>query len=287
MKKWKLSTALFVLIGSSVLTLVLSIGGFWIWKNYRNDKLSSEKYKITAIIQTGPEKEALKTAYLAELLGLSVDHPQNLYAFDLKEGEKKLLSSPLIKKAEIKRLPPSTLYIDYEIRKPIAYLADFENAGIDEEGYVFPIEPFFSPKRVPEIYLGLPEKNEFPIKGPYLDLALNILKFLESAPWEEGLQVLRIDVSSAFEPSLGRREVVLTTEEEISMRNEKGRIFCKFPKIIRLCPKDYDRQLVNFFKLQKTMMDDYRRQITSLQSGGSFSPRIVDLRIPQLAFVEK
>lgn len=287
MKKWKLSTALFVLIGSTVFTLLSSVGGFWVWKNYRSDKLTHEKYRITAIIQTGPEKEALKTAYLAELMDLSVDRPQNLYAFDLKKAENKLLLSPLIRRAELKRLAPSTLFIDYEVRKPLAYLADFENAGIDADGYVFPIEPFFSPKRLPEIYLGIADKSQIPIKSPYLELALEILKFLESAPWEEGLQVLKIDVSSAFEPSLGRREVVLTTEEEISMRNESGSILCKFPKIIRLCPKGYQHQLVNFFKLQKTMMDDYRKQITSLKSGGSFSPRIVDLRIPQLAFVEK
>ena len=124
MKKWKLSTSLFILIGTTTFTFVVSIGGFLYWKKTRSDKLNSEKYQITAIIQTGPEREALKTAYLAELLDVSIDHPQNLYAFDLKEGESKLLSSPLIRRAEIKRLPPSTLYVDYEVRKPVAYLGN-------------------------------------------------------------------------------------------------------------------------------------------------------------------
>lgn len=287
MKKWKLSTALFLLIGSTTFTLVVSVGGFLYWNKTRTSKRNSEKYQISAIIQTGPEKEALKTTYLAELLDISIDHPQNLYAFDLKEGQRKLLSSPLIRHAEIKRLPPSTLYIDYEVRKPVAYLGDFKNMGIDEEGYFFPIKPFFSPKRLPEIYLGVSTETSSPIHSPYFNLALEILKYLERSPWEEGLRILTIDVSYAFEPSLGRREIVLTTEEEISMRNERGKIFCTFPKIIRLSPKDYTNQLENFFKLQRAMIEDYRRQITSLNSGGRFASRIVDLRIPQLAFVEK
>ncbi|EKE08062.1 MAG: hypothetical protein ACD_17C00368G0001, partial [uncultured bacterium] len=44
----------------------MAIFSLWIWKNYRNDQLTNERYRITSIIQTGPEKEALQTAYLAE-----------------------------------------------------------------------------------------------------------------------------------------------------------------------------------------------------------------------------
>ena len=49
------------------------------------------------------------------------DPPTQLYAFDLKKAEQKLLASPLIANAKIKRLPPSALYIDYEVRKPLFY----------------------------------------------------------------------------------------------------------------------------------------------------------------------
>ena len=286
-KQWTMRGALFFLIGSTCFTLTVSVGAYWVWKNYRNDKLTNEKYRITAIIQTGPEKEALKTAYLAELLDLSVDQPQQLYAFNLKQGEAKLLASPLIKYAKITRMPPSTLYIDYEVRRPIAYLADFKNTGIDRDGCLFPIEPFSPPKHLPEIYLGLSGLTNGPIQSPKFSLALEILQFLDSTPWEEGIRILKIDVSRAFETSLGQREIVLTTEEEVIVRKKERELFCTFPKIIRLCPKGYAQQLVNFFQLQRTMMEDYRRQLTSLKAGGRFAPRIVDLRIPQLAFVEK
>jgi hypothetical protein len=287
MTTWSMRQALFCLIGSTCFTLTVSTGGYWLWTKHRNERLRSEKYRVTTIIQTGPEKEALKTSYLEELLGLSADRPTQLYALDLKKAEAKLLASPLIANAKIKRIAPSTLYIDYEVRKPIAWLSDFKNTAIDSKGHLFPVAPFFSPKHLPEIYLGLPTFTCWEVKGPYFELALEFLQFLETAPWKEGLRIKRIDVSNAFAPSLGQREIVLFTEEEISLRKEDGEIVCSFPKILRIAPKDYIQQLGNFFALRRTMMEDYRRQLASLKEGGRFAPRIIDLRIPQLAFVEK
>jgi hypothetical protein len=286
-REWTMRQSLFCLIGSTCLTLTLSLGGYSVWKKHRNERLRSPAYRISAIVQTGPEKEALKTAYLAELLGLSADQPTQLYALNVKKAESLLLASPLIASAKVVRQPPSTLYIDYEVRKPVAWLADFKNTAIDAEGYLFPIDPFFPPKRLPEIYLGAPADSGWKIDSPYFDLALEILQFLETAPWKEGLRIQRIDVSNAFAPSLGQREVVLFTEEEMSVRKGEGEIVCTFPKILRLAPKEYTQQLSNFFALRRAMMEDYRRQIASIQEGGRFAPRIIDLRIPQLAFVEK
>lgn len=297
--EWTIRKALFCLIGSTLCTLSLSLGGYSIWKKYRHARLNEEKYRITAIIQTGSEKEALKTAYLAELLSLSADQPVSLYAFNLKKGEQKLLSSPLIREARIKRYPPGTLYIDYEVRKPIAWLADYRNTAIDREGYLFPVAPFFSPKQLPEIYLGLPPFGApedslgrkgglwlAPIQNRYLLLAFEILQFLEGSAWKEGLHIKRIDVSNAFAPSLGQREIVLFTEEELTVRHQDQEIVCVFPKILRLAPKEYAQQLSNFFALRRSMVEDYKKQIASVQQSGRFAPRIVDLRIPQLAFVQ-
>lgn len=286
-REWTMRQALLCLVGSSCLTLAASLTGIHFWNKYRKNLLESEKYLIKAIIQTGPEKEALKTVYLAELLGLSSDAPQQLYALSPKKAEALLKQSPLIADAKVKRMPPSTLYIDYEVRKPLAWLADFKNTAVDAEGYVFPVAPFLTPKRLPEIYLGVPTLDGWKIDGPAFALAIEILHFLEKAPWTEGLAIQRIDVSNAFAPSLGTREVVLITEEEITLRKQQGEIVCVFPKILRLAPKDYQQQLNNFFTLRRTMMADYKRQLASVQSGGKFAPRIIDLRIPQLAFVEK
>ena len=296
---WTMRQALFCLIGSTCVTLALSLGGFKIWTDFSQARKTDEKYKITAIVQTGPEKEALKTTYLAELLGLSVDSPVSLYAVNLKKMEQKLLASPLISSAKIKRIPPGTLYVDYSVRKPIAWLSDYQNVAIDREGYLFPATPFFTPKQLPEIYLGLPPFGASedrlgrkgglwlaPIQNKHLHLAFEILQFLEGSAWKEGLRVQRIDVSNAFAPSLGQREIVLFTEEEIAVKQGESEVVCVFPKILRVAPREYAQQLTNFFSLKRSMAEDYKKQLASARQSGRFAPRIVDLRIPQLAFVE-
>ena len=296
---WTLKQAIFCLVGSTCLTLALSLGVFWGYRHWKLKRMTDEKCRIVAIVQTGPEKEALKSAYLAELLNLSADVPTQLYALDLKQALNKLLASPLIVNAEIKRVPPGTLFIDYTVRKPLALLSDYSNTAIDREGCLFPVAPFFSPKQLPEIYLGLPSFGatedsmgrkggawQTPLKNRYLTLALDILKFLEESPWKEGMRIKRIDVSNAFAPSLGQREIVLIAEDELSFQTEQKEFVCIFPKILRLAPKDYRLQLGNFFSLRRTMLDDYKRQLVSMKEGGRFSPRIIDLRIPQLAFID-
>ncbi len=291
--------ALFCLIGSTCFTLVLSLGAFALYRNWKIKRMTSPQYRIVSIIQTGMEKEALKTAYLAELLQLSVDEPSQLYALDLKKAQAMLLSSPLISEVKVKRVPPGTLYIDYAVRKPVALLGDYANTAVDKEGFLFPVAPFFSPKQIPEIYLGLPpfgapedamERKggewQSPLKGRYFALALEVLQFLEEFHLQEGLRVERIDVSNAFASSLGQREIVLKIEDELVLHQRKKELICQFPKLLRLAPKDYRLQLNNFFALRRSMLDDYRRQLVSADQGGRFAVRIIDLRIPQLAFID-
>lgn len=287
-----------VLISSCCFTIATFFSVQYFWKQSKLKKIHDAQYNITAIIQTGPEKEALQTGYLAELLDLSVDQPTNLYLFDPKLAEKKMLSSPIIAEAQIKKMPPNVVYVDYAIRKPIARLGDYQNIAIDKEGYMFPLSPFFSPKELPEIYLGLPDFGAgvdslgrkggqwlTPLQDKYFLLAMEILQYLEGSPWRDGIRIKRIDVSNAFAKSLGQREIVLSTEEDLIV---KATQVCTFPKTLRLCPKDYAKQMQHFLTLRKNMLDDYSRQLTDavIPRCGKFSSRIVDLRIPHLAFVE-
>lgn len=299
MKQWTIRQVWICLIGSSCCTLALSVSGYTIWSRSIQKRLIDPENKIVSILQTGSEKEALKTVYLAELLGLSADVYTSLYSLSCREAERRLLSSPLISTARVKRIPPGTLYIDYESRKPIAWLADYQNTGIDKEGYIFPMAPFFSPKELPEIYLGLPSfqagEDPFgrkggnwqePIRTGYFQLALDVLQFLETAPWKEGFRLKKIDVSNAFAPSLGQREIVLFTEEDFRVNSDEREVCCVFPKILRLAPKDYPQQLNHFFILRRNMAEDYKKQLSKICESARFQPRIIDLRIPQLAFVE-
>jgi hypothetical protein len=299
MVQWTVRQIWICLIGSTCLTLTLSLSGYALWSQWRQKQAINPEYKIIAIEQTGSQARALQTAYLAELLDLSCNQFTSLYTLDCKKAALKLLSSPLISEASVKKVFPGTLYIEYEIRKPIAYLADYQNIGIDREGYLFPMSPFFSPKELPELYLGLPAFGasedrlgrkggiwKSPLQNRYFHLAAELLTFLETAPWKEGFRLKKVDVSNAFAPSLGQREIVLFTEEDFRHTSKEKEICCTFPKILRIAPKEYSQQLVHFFTLRRHMADDYKKQLLQISESTQFHPRIIDLRIPQLAFIE-
>jgi hypothetical protein len=225
-------------------------------QHYRNKNAPAQTY-LCRIVQTGPQREALKTTYLAELMRISADRPVTRASFDPIAAQKRLVSCPIIKDAKVKITAPDTVYVDYTVRQPIALLYDFDNIALDEEGYPFPVSPFFSPKRLPEIYLGI--RNFYwgrPLKERHAELALTILQLLSRL----SLQVKRLDVSKAFEPSLGRREVVLILDEQ------------GFTKALRLTPKNFAQELGNYLELRSKL---------------PATAQIIDLRIPQLAFIQE
>ena len=159
--------------------------------------------------------------------------------------------------------------------------------------------PFISPKELPEIYLGLPPFGaredamgrkggcwQTPLSNRHLQLAFELLQFFEGSLWKEGLKIQRIDVSNAFAPSLGQREIIVFTEEELIMAHGAESLRCVFPKILRLPYKNYQQQLANFFTLRKDILEEYRKQVAKAPQSGRFAPRIIDLRIAPLAFIE-
>lgn len=209
---------------------------------------------VQAIVQTGPKYNALPTAYLAEILELSKDRPINLNQFSTEKAYVKLLACPLIKQVRLKKIKPNTLLIDYTVREPLAYLEDFENTVLDEEGVLFPDAPFFSPRFLPNLSLG----NRAP-QNPWgktisLELLLHAKYIMQRLPY---YAVKRIDLSQVNAPMLGRREIV---------------IFLEDGKILRLNPKNYQEQLANYSILEKTYLN---------------GPCIIDLRVPEVAYVQK
>ncbi len=179
---------------------------------------------IKAIAQTGPLKDALKTDYLAELLNLSIDYPRSI---TVEETEKILLESPCIKRVAVSLLNPETLYIDYTLRTPQFILGDVENLALDKHGTAFPLSPYYTPKRLPILYLGEGHFEEK--KG----IARHLLEVF-------GDEVKMIDVSSYLEQSLGKREIVISLG----------------PHLLRLTPKRYLKELAHYQKIRTKMGDD-------------------------------
>jgi hypothetical protein len=267
------------------------------YKHFLIERRNNPSYRIETIIQTGDKKEALKTVYLAELMDLSSDKPSNYYTFDPHGAEKKLLQSPLVKTAFVKKIKPNTVYVDYTVREPIAWLGDYENILIDEEGRIFPAFPFLSPKTLPKIYLNFSDEEETidlsfgnPLKDKYTLLALRLMKEFTQPSLREKFRLISLDVSKAFAPSLGKREIVVEMEEEWAFSEGEKRSLLIFPKYLRFSPNNYSKQMGNFLSLQKKMKKDYEKQLREknvLEANQRFLPKIIDLRIDSMAFIDE
>jgi hypothetical protein len=276
-KNLPLSHSLLWIVGSLIFVSGFTFKGFNYYLQYQKQKAHDPSSLIRAIIQTGPQKEALATDYLAELMNISSDHSIALSQFDLKRAKIRLLQSPVIKTAEVKALPPNTLYVDYEVRKPIAKLCDYDNVAIDEEGCFFPIYPFFTPKNLPEIYLGISpfeqlEAWRVPPGNQQLKLALILLKTVLQTEVQDLVHLKRIDVSNAFAISYGIREIVLVCEDSIKDATHT--------RYLRLSPKNYPQELGNYLKLREQLIAKERTVHTS-------SVKVIDLRLSNLGYIEE
>ena len=297
-----LTSALAYIVAS---TLLFSGGTYAVMKNYLKNQqriVSDPRFALLFIIQTGPQKEALKTEYLAELLGLSNDRPCHAKRFNQERAKARLRSSPLISRADVKVIKPGTLYVDYTVRQPIAFLEDYKNVAIDKEGYPFPFAPFFSPKNLPNIYLGHapfgtssedPERPTVdwgvPMQGKYADLSLDILAIVSDPKVADLFSVKRIDVSNAFAESFGTREIVVITED-VLFKNIKGKdLQIYLPRILRLSTKNYAQELGNYLKLRQQLLEEESKRIAlqeNLEPIIRLKEKIIDFRIDKLAFID-
>lgn len=253
-----------VIVGSLFLT---SAFGFTIFRGYRHlclKKLTDKGYFIDTIVQTGPEKGAFLTVFLSQVLDLSIDKPQNFFLFDEKKAAQKLLSIPMIQSATVRKERPNRVYIDYSIRQPIAKIGDFTNIAIDLEKKLFPLTPFYSPKRLPEFYLGIKEYKQ-ELSGKEIDLAFSVFAAVAKVHFEREVFIEQIDVSNAFSSSYGKREIVVVLGEE------KTKIY------LRLSPRGYLSEINNYLSMNKQLQTCSNSNID----------QVVDLRISKLAYVEE
>lgn len=247
-RKLSFRSAFFIILLSILVVSGTSFLGWVYLDSIKEQRKRSDKYVITAIVQSCSNGPALPTLFLAELFELSVDKPTNLYLFNSKEALRKLVECPFIKEASLKKISPGTIYVEYKLRRPVAFVADLVNTAVDSEGAFFPYAPFFPAKDLPQIYLG--DENVQDLK----QLALELLHLLE----KEKILFKRIDVSRACAPSCGQREVVIIAGHYI----------------LRLAAEDYSQQIANFLALKR-----------HLGAHQDFRPAVIDLRIQDLAFI--
>lgn len=283
--KIPLKSAIFWILFSVLFVSGSAAAGLFYYRHIRNERFQQPQYNIIAIVQTTPDKERLKTIYLAEILNLSIDNPTNLFRFNAKEAQKTLLGSSFITKAHIKKILPNTIYIDYTLRKPVAYLLDYTNTMIDREGICFPFKPFFTPKKIPEIYLGLNDQQGFiwgeQIKGIKSKLALYLIDFIQENCCAETSTLARVDVSNALADSFGQKQIIAIIEDRLEKKSDDKELVV-IPQILRLSTDNYRQELANYVALRPELLDKAREDSQKMQD---ITPIVVDLRIPELAFI--
>ncbi len=258
-------------------------GVTYYYLSYLEAQSKDSRYNIVAIVQYCPQNEPIKTSILVELLQLSIDEPSNLYRYDLEASRQKLMACPIIKMAEIKKIKPGTLYIEYLYRKPVAYLSDFTNTAIDEEGVLIPFKPFYTPKNIPELFVGIDDAPSGQIWGTRIGgaksrLALLFLGLCNEYFNFEGCTVRSIDISKAFDASCGQREIVISLDERV----ETSSIITS-RRLLRITVEHFPQQLANYLVMRQSLNAELRNHdfVTSL------SPNlIIDMRIPKLAFIK-
>ena len=270
-----------------ILVSILCISGSafmgWLYiLKVKEKRRNDDQYRLVAILSHTTHPDPLKTVHFAEFLDLSLDRPVNLYPFDVAEARKTLLRIPMIKDVTIKKILPGTLYIHYEKRLPIAYIGDYANTAVDEEGKLFPFRPFFTPKRLPTLYLGLEkEKCDWAkcIKDETVwQLALKVIEEFNRLKQEEW-DLKDIDVTQAEAPSYGQRQIVVTLAtkgEEINKRTKvkKAGVF------LRLNEQTYAQGLMNFLTYYQAELE--KKESIFVKN----VPIVIDLRIPHLAFIK-
>lgn len=271
-KKIPYRQALLWIFLSTLLISGSSIFGWFYYLHLLDRKTSDANYTIVSIVQGSLNGHRLKTEFLMDLLEISPHNPVNLYRFNRREAEKKMLASPLIKSGSIKKIFPGTLYILYEMREPIAYLSDHSNRVIDSEGYVFPFHPFYTPKRLPKIYFGSKEKED--LAGCCLKddsrfaMSLCMIKGCERLH-RHHLFLTQLDLSKAKTEGNACREISLTIDDRNDDLNKQS-------FILYLPLEKLESKLLQFTSLHQWMVENQKESRHEV---------MIDMRLSDLAFI--
>lgn len=256
--------------------ICMVISGYHFFHTYCTAQSPQESI-ISTIVQSSPEKNSLQTDFFAELLSLSQDSSVVGNKFDVEKSNQILKSFPIIKECSL-HLDCDTLYIDYELRQPVAYLGNFYNVGIDKDGVLFPISPFFSLKRLPLVYVHpseLPELHQFwgyQITSESMRNALDIISYALEKGFQEKFLIRQIDVSSLLSDAYAKREIILIIE---LMESHSAKYLPAGSHILRLNPKKPLHGIDQYLILKRELV-----------STNLISKRIFDLRLPDLAFIK-
>jgi hypothetical protein len=198
-------------------------------------KLASTK--LTTLIQKTPTMQALSPRFFSNYLGLNPKGKNiAIKRLDIQKINKKLKAFPIFKSIHAEFTKEGELEVNYHLRSPQYTLKDFSNCGVDEEGYLFPLAPFYTPKKLTQIYLGLQDLNFS--KKHYVLLANQIIEFFNLNKLDQ-LSIALIDLSKMNSNLKSHQEVIVTIE------------FLDKKHYLRIHPQNMDKALTRYVSLFK------------------------------------
>lgn len=200
---WRLSS----LILSTAIFLGVCSFLFYSWVE------NKKKQQILCLSQKACGIHSLNTELLIELSGLSLDQPVYFEKIALDSIYQKLQMYPIFNQLRVQLISPNIAHIEYCLREPIAKLGNDDNTGLDQEGILFPLAPFFMPQKIPAFYSSLDTLkwgDELPKEEK------DLLKRLIEHPQSSLIEV--IDCSQIKASHLGALEVVIGVKRQQYMR---------------------------------------------------------------------
>jgi len=265
---------IFVSLAAILIISAITFRIYQKWYSHFASIRNSKQYYISGIYQTGPQKDAVSSIKLAELMKLSVDSPTHILDFDESQAEKNLLAYPLFKKVNVKKWKPASIFVDYTIRDPYLIVEDYEDVVMDKDGVLFPYSQFFSTKRLPKCYLGANENFDLNEKKK-----LTLRCFQKAQSFFEGsaFKIESLDVSDAFSDSFAKREIIFKISQEFEEQI--------FPYYLRMSVVEIEKQLSNFLVLNKEFSKQQKLWL-KLYPNVSPKEKVVDLRIEGMALID-
>lgn len=192
---------------------------------------------LTTLIQKTPTVNALSPRFFSNYLGL---RPQGrniaIRKLDIQKINKKLKAFPIFKTIEAEFTKEGQLLVNYHLRNPHFSLKDYTNCGVDEEGFIIPLTSFYTPKKLPQIYLGLEELSF--TKSHDTQIANQIIDFFRKNRLDQ-LTVSLIDLSKTNRMLKSHKEVIVIIE------------FLDKKHYLRIHPENVDKALARYISLFK------------------------------------
>lgn len=194
MKKRKPKAIFVPIIGLLIFAIIL----FVIFYFAESAIKKSDFFKINEIIINGNDGANLSFDYLKG---------RNIFAIDLKKEEYLAMRLyPISKAIKLIKILPNRIFVDFVIRRPIAYVKLYRNFYVDEEGILFEaplgVELFELP-----VISGLEAKIFGPKKGQKYDIkelttALKIIKIIKNNAALKDLTIKKVDAADLVNMSV-------------------------------------------------------------------------------------